>query len=248
MNIRFKTQLLLALLALSMTLAMAASVNAQDRQRQGAGGTSVSLQINFGTTPHWVGVPGTRAQAIRQGDRTDYDIFHYGRYYYAYNSHNDRWYRSRRWRGQFILIDDRLVPTELRRIPRNHWRYYPTAWEDRRDRGSDGSSVTLHVTFGTTPHWAGVRGTRVEEIPLAERPGYDVFRYGGTYYAYNNNRWYMSPRETGDFTVIDDRSVPSELSRVPREHWRNYPQGWQPPGLEKKGGNPPGQEKKNRGR
>jgi hypothetical protein len=56
---------------------------------------------------------------------------------------------------------------------------------------------------------------------------YDVFRYGGSYYAYDNNRWYSSDRESGEFVAMDVRSVPSELSRVPREHWRNYPTTWQ---------------------
>jgi hypothetical protein len=250
MTIHPKTRLLVPLLAFGMTLAVAASVNAQ-----GSGRASVSLQINLGTTPHWEGVPGTRVQAIRRSDRTDYDTFRYGGYYYAYNYHNNRWYRSRGWRGRFVLIDDRSVPSELRRVPRDHWRNYPTAWEDRRSQGPGGTSATLRVTFGTTPRWVGIRGTRVEEIPVAERPGYDVFHYGGSYYAYNDNRWYTSSRESGDFTVIEDRTVPTELSKVPRDHWRNYPTAWQnqspngtPPGLEKKGGVPPGQAKKNRGR
>ena len=123
--------------------------------------------------------------------------------------------------------------------------------QDRHNQGSGGTSVTMEVTFGTTPHWVGIRGTRVMEIREGERPGYDMFRYGRIYYVYNNNRWYMSRRWRGRFTAIDDRSVPGQLFRVPREHWRNYPQGWEnkkgtPPGLEKKGGTPPGLEKKNR--
>jgi len=72
----------------------------------------------------------------------------------------------------------------------------------------------------------GVSGTRVEMVPMSERPDYDVFRYGGSYYVYNSNRWYSSPRESGQFTMSDDRSVPTELSRVPRDQWRNYPSTW----------------------
>jgi hypothetical protein len=247
---RTKRRLLVPLVALSMTLAMAASANAQDRQYQGSRGTDVSLQITFGSKPHWVGIPGSQVSQIREGDRTDYDMFRYGRKYYAYNNRNDRWYMSRRWRGQFMLIDDRSVPRELRRIPREHWRNYPTAWRDRdyrdrdyRDRDDEragGASATLRVTFGSAPHWAGINGTRVEVVPVAERSNYDVFRYGGTYYAYNSNQWYTSPRESGEFTMIDDRSVPSELSQVPREHWRSYPSRWGNPN-----GTPPGQETKN---
>ena len=239
MNIRPKTRLLVPLLALSMTIATAASVNAQDRQYQRPQGTSASLQITFGSAPRWVGIPGTRVREIRQGDRTDYDMFRYGRSYYAYNNADGRWYMSGGWRGQFVLIDDRSVPRELRRIPRNHWRHYPTAWADRnyqgnyqasnQDRnyqGSGGTSASLQVSFGSAPHWTGVSGTRVEIVPVAERPNYDVFRYGGTYYVYNSDRWYSSPRESGQFIAIDAGSVPTELSRVPREQWRNYPTDW----------------------
>jgi len=233
MNLRSKSRILIPLLALAMTLATAASVRAD-----------TSLQITFGSKPHWVGVPGTSVQQIRQGDRTDYDMFRYGRTYYAYNNANDRWYASRGWRGRFVMIDDRSVPRELRRIPRNHWRNYPTSWDrndgDRRDgnrgyqdrdgnrgyQSSEGTSATLQVRFGSTPHWTGVSGTRVEVVPMGERPDYDVFRYGGTYYVYNSDRWYSSPRESGQFTLIADQDVPTEFSRVPRQEWRHYPSAW----------------------
>jgi len=247
MILRSKMHRLVPMLALGMALATAGSARA---------GTGVSLQINFGSTPHWVGVPGTSVREIRQGDRTDYDMFQYGRRYYAYNNADGRWYMSRRSRGRFTMIDDRSVPSDLRRVPRNHWRNYPTAWDDQR---SSGTSAGLMVSFGSRPHWAGVSGTRVEVVSAAERPDYDVFRYGNSYYAYNSNRWYTSSRESGQFTPIDDRSVPSELSKVPRDQWRNYPASWQgqdqnqhqdgtPPGLDKKNGVPPGQDKKNRNR
>jgi hypothetical protein len=221
MTIRSKARFLIPVLALGMTLA--ASAGAQDRQYRGG----TSLQITFGSTPHWVGIPGTQVREIRQGDRTDYDMFRYGRNYYAYNNANGRWYTSRHWRGQFRMIADRSVPRELRRIPRNHWRNYPDAWQDRDYRESSGSSSTFQVTYGNRPHWAGIDGTRIEMVSAAERPNYDVFRYGGNYYVYSNDRWYRSSRESGQFMMIDDRSVPTEFSRLPRENWRSYPSGWE---------------------
>ena len=105
----------------------------------------------------------------------------------------------------------------------------PVRAQDRHDRGPDNASVTLQVTFGNMPHWTGIRGTRVQEIRQRERPDYDMFRYGGAYYAFKNNRWYTSRRMRGGYTVMDDGSVPRELSRVPRGHWRNYPSGWSEP-------------------
>lgn len=267
MNVPMKSRLLAPVLAMSMVLVLAASAGAQDRRYERSQSPGVPLQIDFGSSPHWSRVPGTQVRAIRQGDRTDYDIFQYGRSYYAYNNANERWYMSRRWRGQFRLIDDRSVPFELRRVPRDHWRNYPASWEDRNDRydggrrsrydgdrptrydgnrtsrydrGSEGA--TLRVTFGSTPRWSGIRGTRVETVPMEDRRNYDVFRYDNSYYAYDSNRWYRSSRESGDFFVIDDQDVPSELSRVPRDQWHSYPSTWH----NNPNGMPPGQEKKDR--
>ena len=233
MKLRSTMHLFLPTLALSMILAMGTTAQAQDRRDQGSSGASVTLRINVGSAPHWEQVPGTRVRAIRRGDRVDYDVFQYGRKYYAYNYDNNRWYvdnnpwyRFGRWSGQFRLIDDRYVPIELRRIPRTHWRHYPEAWQDRYDQGPGGTSAFLQITFGRPPRWVRARGTQVDYLPSSEYPNHDVFRYGGTFYAYSGNRWYSSPRESGNFTMIDERAVPSELTKVPRQHWRNYPAGW----------------------
>ena len=224
MKIRPGRHLLLPLLALSVTLAWTASVRAQDRQHQGPGGTSATLRINFGTAPHWVDIPGTRVRTVREQERPGYDVFQYGGSYYAYD--NDRWYRSSRESGDFREIDESSVPSEFSSIPREHWRSYPSRWQDRQRQGPGGPSATLQVSFGTAPHWVGIRGTRVRTIRQGERPDYDLFQYGRNFYAYSNDRWYMSPRPRGQFTVIDERFVPTELSRVPRGQWRNYPSGW----------------------
>lgn len=87
--------------------------------------------------------------------------------------------------------------------------------------------ATFQVRFGTRrPHWESVRGTHVRVVRDTDRPDYDVFRYQGNYYAYNNNRWYRSRHQDGDYVVVEDRDVPRDFSRVPRERWRNYPQTW----------------------
>ena len=98
--------------------------------------------------------------------------------------------------------------------------------QDRRYDQSGGTSTSLQVAFGSAPHWTGVRGTRVQEIRPDERPGYDMFRYNGRYYARSNNQWYTSRRGHGQFNSMDERNVPRELSRVPRDHWQNYPSNW----------------------
>lgn len=184
--------------------------------------TDVSLRIDFGRTPRWESVRGTGVYVVRQSDRSDYDVFRYGRRYYAYNHDNGRWYVSRRYNRRFVMISNREVPRELRRIPRDRWNHYPVAWEDRGYQGR--GSSTFQVTFGQQPRWSWVRGTRVQVIPYSERPDYDVFRIDGIYYVYSNGFWYSSRRESGQFTRIDVQDVPDELYRVPRDQWRSYPQ------------------------
>lgn len=87
--------------------------------------------------------------------------------------------------------------------------------------------ATLQVRFGTRPHWESVHGTRVRVVRDQDRPDYDVFRYGGWYYAYDNDHWYRSRRADGDYRAMDDRNVPRDFHRVPRDQWRNYPSTWQ---------------------
>jgi len=43
---------------------------------------------------------------------------------------------------------------------------------------------------------------------------------------YRDSRWYSSRRSDGEFSQMNDRDVPREISRVPRSHWRNYPSSW----------------------
>jgi hypothetical protein len=83
------------------------------------------------------------------------------------------------------------------------------------------ANMTFQVDFGGNPRWSGIRGTRVQEVRGTNRPQYDMFRYGGAYYVYNDDRWYMSRRARGQFVAIDDRNVPRAFSQVSRDHWRN---------------------------
>lgn len=234
--IRHKIALLTPMLALGMTLMTTNVVHAQSGYGQRSNTTvSGSLQVRFGTTPRWVDVSGTRVQEIRQEDRPDYDMFRYDNRYYAYN--NNRWYMSNQPDGSFDYMDSQSVPVELQKVPREHWRTYPSDWQDRdhgdwQDRnrngnGWDGGSATMQVTFSNRPRWSQVPGTRVRELRQGRnRPDYDMFRYGNTYYVYSNGRWYASNQWNGSFSYIEFRQVPVELSRVPRDHWRNYPAEW----------------------
>ena len=125
MTHRSKYSLLLPLLALCLTLAVSAQA-----------ATSASLQINFGSAPHWTGIRGTHVSEMRDSERPGYDMFRYGGMYYAYN--DEHWYRCRTQRGNYVLIEERYVPREFSRVPRGHWKRYPAAWGDRHDNGDNG--------------------------------------------------------------------------------------------------------------
>jgi hypothetical protein len=233
------------LLAMGIMIAVAGSAHAQDRQYQAPGGASATLRITFGSAPHWTGISGTRVEEIPMAERPDHDVFRYGGTYYAYD--RDRWYSSRRESGDFTAIDDRDVPRELSTVPREHWRTYPNTWQDQNQnqgryqgqqagRYQPDQSSGMRVEFSSRPHWGRVSGTRVWEIRTHNRPSYDLFSYNGAYYAYDNERWYMSQRSSGDFRLIDDHYVPAELYRVPRNHWRSYPVAWDRDGRSGNGG------------
>ena len=88
------------------------------------------------------------------------------------------------------------------------------------------TSASLQISFGNAPHWTGIQGTLVSEMRSSERPGYDMFRYGGMYYAYDNEHWYTSRTVRGNYKLIDDRAVPGEFAKVPPGHWKHYPPAW----------------------
>lgn len=70
-------------------------------------------------------------------------------------------------------------------------------------------------------------------VVVVENPSYDLFRYRGSYYLMNDGYWYRSNSASGPFVVVDVRSVPRQVLRVPDAHWKNHPHGG-PPGQMKK--------------
>ena len=53
----------------------------------------------------------------------------------------------------------------------------------------------------------------------------DMFRYGPYWYVCNDGYWYRARTYRGPFAVIDVRSVPQPIFRVPEHRWRHYPPG-----------------------
>lgn len=234
---------LLPLLALGVSLAWTSTARAQalgaDYRRPA--GTSTTLQIQFGQAHHWNNIPGTGVDELQANERSDYDMFRTGGSYYVHD--NNRWFTSTRETGDFTEMDERNVPGNLANVPRDHWRNYPAQYvhempnmdlgpagdgSTRRERSGDwmDGDGSFRARFRTTPRWTYVRGTRVMDLRSAERPDYDLFRYGGSYYAFRNQRWYMTQDIRASFSPIQRRQVPREFRRIPESHWNDYPDYW----------------------
>lgn len=84
------------------------------------------------------------------------------------------------------------------------------------------------IVFSSPPSMVLVPGTRVYVVRAGDRPAYDYYRYGSTYYIYNDGYWYRSTAYNGPYRVIETRYVPRQIVTV-----RSHPHGM-PPGQAKK--------------
>ncbi len=146
----------------ALTLALAAPAFAH---------TTVSIGVNLGNAPpppvvvyreqpDWVYVPRERVYVVDDDD-LGYDYFRCGGSFYIYRA--GFWYRSRSWRGPFIAIEARTVPTTIfamsdreyrwrhrpewvppgiaRKMDRDDappgWSHGKAKWKDRGDRDED---------------------------------------------------------------------------------------------------------------
>jgi hypothetical protein len=93
-------------------------------------GTSVGVNINLGNAPPppvvvfrheppMVVVPGSTVYMVN-GD-CDYDVFRYGVYWYVFN--DGYWYRARKHRGPFAVVNARYVPGAIVNVPPKYWRH-----------------------------------------------------------------------------------------------------------------------------
>ena len=227
----------------TLALALAAATAAPAAQAQN--GTYVRGEywvpspprVEFQYRPQWTTVTRNNVLMVRASERPYYDMFSYGSKYYIYN--DGYWYRSNRWDGSYVAIDARDVPGALHEVPEAEWRSYPSGWayydngnnKNRDYQDSGYYDVTSapdppEVYFSHNPRWVTVPGTRVLVLSQRDRQDYDIFRYGSSYYIYDNGYWYRSNRLNGTFVAIDARAVPSVFQQVPASQWRSYPQSW----------------------
>jgi len=80
-----------------------------------------------------------------------------------------------------------------------------------------------NLVFDTRPRMYVIPGTRVY---YARDFDYDVYRYGGYYWAFDEGRWYRASSYRGPWIYVRARTVPRAIYAVPsdyRRHWRgNY--------------------------
>lgn len=129
-------------------------------------------------------------------------------------------FRSRPYAGLTVLILGLTAITVLPAQAQN--RDYNTDYNRRQNE----APAPPRVVFQGQPRWMSVPGTNVQMISGGQRPAYDLFKMGSTYYIYDSGYWYRSNRWDGTYTTIDQRSVPANFMNVSREYWRNYPATW----------------------
>ena len=77
----------------------------------------------FHARPHERFDPGTRVYVVDDPGVGDYDCFRYGSYYWLFN--DGYWYRSRSWRGGFVVVQPRYVPASFYNVSPAHWKHRP---------------------------------------------------------------------------------------------------------------------------
>lgn len=105
--------------------------------------------LRFQRRPQMVVVPGTQVYYIQDSDYSDYDVYRYGGYYFAFS--DGRWFRASSYRGPWIYVRGRSVPRQIYMVPtdyrrhwhgdRNYWRRHDVdrGWQDnnRNDNRND---------------------------------------------------------------------------------------------------------------
>jgi hypothetical protein len=79
--------------------------------------------IVFQARPHRVYDSSTRVYVVDDPGVGDNDCFYYGGNYWLFT--DGYWYRSRTWRGGFVVVQPRAVPTVFYRVPERRWKHRP---------------------------------------------------------------------------------------------------------------------------
>ena len=80
--------------------------------------------IMFRMRPHERFYQRERVYIVDDPGIGDYDCFRYGGYYWVFS--DGYWYRSPSWRGRFVVVHPRYVPTVFYRLPPSRWKHRPS--------------------------------------------------------------------------------------------------------------------------
>ncbi len=107
-------------------VALVSAAHAEDRTYFGfdIGVTNAPLapRVELNAEPRLVLIGQTRVQAVADGN-FEWDLFRYGGAWYLYA--RGYWYRSATNAGPYRVVDVRVVPTVVLRVPPERWRNHP---------------------------------------------------------------------------------------------------------------------------
>ena len=113
---------MLVIMALAALTSMA---HAEDRLyfgfEIGVANAPAAPRVNLKAEPRLVAVGETRVHVL--ADPFDWDLFRYGGSWYMYSK--GYWYRASVHTGPFRVVDVRVVPTVVLRVPPERWRHHP---------------------------------------------------------------------------------------------------------------------------
>ena len=88
--------------------------------------------------------------------------------------------------------------------------------------GTANASHPPAFRFSRAPRILVVPDTRVCRL-ASETHDADVFRFGGTWYAYSSGSWYRANDLPGTFHAVDVHEVPRAVLFVPPRWWKHHP-------------------------
>jgi len=84
-------------------------------------------------------------------------------------------------------------------------------------------SVNIGISLPAPPSLIIVPGTPVAYAPAVPA---NYFFYGGQYYVFSNNGWFVAPRYDGPWVVVSPAYVPVPILTVPVRYYRKPPPHW----------------------
>jgi hypothetical protein len=85
--------------------------------------------------------------------------------------------------------------------------------------------MNIGIDLPGPPELVSVPGTPVLYAPAVSA---NYFFYGGQYYAFTGDAWYVSPGYNGPWVIVAPELVPRPILAVPVQYYRARPSAWRP--------------------